>query len=65
MRRYILPLIAFLAVLSACSREDDFDEKYKAANAKVQAELKQLEKQMDAELKREPGDSAAKSVTEK
>ncbi len=60
MRRRALPLIALLAALSACSREDDFDEKYKAVDAEIQAEMKRLEKQMDAELQREPGDSAAK-----
>ena len=65
MRRYAWPLIAFLGILSACSRKDDFDEKYKAADAKVQNEMKRMEKQMDTELQREPGDSAAELTTKK
>jgi uncharacterized protein YcgI (DUF1989 family) len=65
MRRHALPLIALLTALSACSREEDFDEKFKAADAEIQAEVKRLEKQMDAELQREPGDSAAQPSPEK
>jgi hypothetical protein len=55
MRRLAVPLFIFASMLSACSREDDFDKKYEATDAQLKAEMKRLDKQLDSELKREPG----------
>lgn len=34
-RRIILPALLPALLLSACSREPDFDERYRAANARI------------------------------
>jgi hypothetical protein len=55
MPRLALPLLILASMLSACSREDDFDKKYEATDARLKAEMDRLDKQLDSELTREPG----------
>jgi hypothetical protein len=54
--RSLLPMFMCLLFLTGCGREKDFDNKYEAADAKLKAEMERLDKQIDTELKREPGD---------
>jgi PBP1b-binding outer membrane lipoprotein LpoB len=56
MRRLALPLIMLALMLPGCAREDDFDKKYEETDARLTAEMKRLDKQLDAELKKEPGE---------
>jgi outer membrane murein-binding lipoprotein Lpp len=59
MRVYVTGLLLCMLILTGCSREQGFDKKYEATGAKLKAEMQRLDKEMDAELKREPGEQAA------
>jgi hypothetical protein len=63
MRRFTFPLIALALMLPGCAREDDFDKKYEATDARVKREMNRLDNQMETELKREPGEQAAPEQT--
>ncbi len=56
MRRFTVSLVVAALALSGCSRDDDFDEKYKATDAHLKAEVKRLDKELDTRLQREPGE---------
>jgi hypothetical protein len=55
MHRLFLPLLLVALLLPGCAREDDFDKKYEATGARLKAEMKRLDQQLDTELKQEPG----------
>jgi hypothetical protein len=56
MRSLVFPIFMCLLILTGCGHEKDFDKKYEAADAQLKAEMERLDKQIDTELKREPGD---------
>jgi hypothetical protein len=56
MQRFTFPLITLALMLPGCAREDDFDKKYEATDARVKREMNRLDNQMETELKREPGE---------
>jgi hypothetical protein len=56
MRRFLIPSLFAVATLSGCSRDDDFDKKYKATDAHLKAEMKRLDKELDTRLQTEPGE---------
>ena len=55
MRVFSLILIMLTLILTGCSREKDFEKKYKTTDAQIKAEMNRLDKQLETELNREPG----------
>jgi hypothetical protein len=55
MRRLVMTFLPVALLLPGCAREDDFDKKYEATDARLKAEMNRLDKQLDSELTREPG----------
>ena len=62
MRASLLFLFACCAVLPGCSKRQNFDADYKATDAKLQAEIKRLDGEIDGALKREPGEGMQKNA---
>ena len=56
----LLPLV-FCAMLPGCSKSQDFDEKYRATDTKLKADMKRLDGDIDAALKREPGEAPSRA----
>ena len=61
MRASLLFLLACYTLLPGCSKRQNFDADYKATDAKLQAEIKRLDGEIDGALKREPGDDTPRA----
>ena len=61
MRR-VLPLLALLALASACKREPTFDERYAATQKRIESQSKQLDKELTGPTAAASGSPDARSV---
>jgi hypothetical protein len=56
MRWPSLFLFISFVMLAGCSKKQDFDTQYNATDAKLKADMKRLDRELDTALKREPGE---------
>jgi PBP1b-binding outer membrane lipoprotein LpoB len=48
MRRFVVPLLALVAILGGCKREPDFDERYDNASKAIVEKAKAIDSQIAA-----------------